>query len=131
MGNPHVLVIPYPAQGHVIPLLELAQCLVKHGFKVTFVNTDFNHERVVNALSSDDNIRDRIRLVSIPDGMESCEDRINFLKIEQAIHRVIPEKLEELIGKINGSKEDDEISCIIADALMVGALEVAKNMGIQ
>ncbi|KAL6961201.1 hypothetical protein U1Q18_038966 [Sarracenia purpurea var. burkii] len=131
MGNPHVLVIPSPGQGHVIPLFELAQCLVKHGFKVTFVNTDFNHERVVNALSSHDNIRDRIRLVSIPDGLESFEERNNFLKLGQAIHHVIPKKLEELIEKINGSKEDDEISCIIADAFMVGALEVAKNLGIR
>ncbi|KAM2204305.1 hypothetical protein ACFX1S_023955 [Malus domestica] len=30
MANPHVLVIPYPAQGHVIPLSELSGCLAKH-----------------------------------------------------------------------------------------------------
>ncbi|KAM1076212.1 hypothetical protein ACFX19_024171 [Malus domestica] len=30
MANPHVLVIPYPAQGHVIPLSELSRCLAKH-----------------------------------------------------------------------------------------------------
>jgi hypothetical protein len=45
MGNPHVLVMPYPAQGHIIPLLELSQCLVQHGFKITYrVLSQPNHE---------------------------------------------------------------------------------------
>ncbi|KAJ0100328.1 hypothetical protein Patl1_21701 [Pistacia atlantica] len=28
MNIPHVLIIPFPAQGHVIPLMELSQCLI-------------------------------------------------------------------------------------------------------
>ncbi|KAG8477300.1 hypothetical protein CXB51_030513 [Gossypium anomalum] len=50
MGKPHVLVIPYPAQGHVIPLMELSQNLAKEGTKISFVNTVFNHKRVLDAL---------------------------------------------------------------------------------
>ncbi|KAG6396111.1 hypothetical protein SASPL_142250 [Salvia splendens] len=52
MGRPHVLAMPYPAQGHVIPLMELAQWLAHNGIRVTFVNTDFNHARVMRSLSS-------------------------------------------------------------------------------
>ncbi|KAA8547920.1 hypothetical protein F0562_004349 [Nyssa sinensis] len=114
MGNPHVLAIPYPAQGHVIPLMELAQCLVKHSFKVTFVNTEFNHKRVMNALSDKDSVGDQIHLVSIPDGLEPWEDRNDLGKLSEAIFQVMPGKLEELIEKINGSGSDN-ISCIIAD----------------
>ncbi|KAL8234034.1 hypothetical protein R6Q59_020134 [Mikania micrantha] len=39
MKNMHVLLIPYPAQGHVTSLMEAAQCLTSNGLKVTFVNT--------------------------------------------------------------------------------------------
>lgn len=53
MSKPHIVAIPYPAQGHVIPLLEFSQCLVNHGFKVTFVNTEHNDKRVMNALADE------------------------------------------------------------------------------
>jgi hypothetical protein len=33
------MVVPYPVQGHVIPLMELSICLAKQGIKITFVNT--------------------------------------------------------------------------------------------
>ncbi|KAM7520663.1 hypothetical protein LguiB_019625 [Lonicera macranthoides] len=130
MGKPHVLAIPYPAQGHVIPLLELVQRLVKQGFKVTFVNTDFNHKRVINALSKNDNIADLINLVSIPDGLEAWDDRNELGKLTKAILQVMPGKLEELIEKINGT-ENDKVTCVIADESMGWALKVAEKMGIR
>lgn len=130
MGNPHILVIPYPAQGHVIPLLELSQHLVKHGFKITFVNTEFNHKRVTNALTKKDDVGDHIHLVSIPDGLEAWEDRNDLGKLTEVGFRIMPKKLEELIEEINGS-DDDNITCVIADESMGWALEVAEKMGIQ
>ncbi|KAI8032652.1 UDP-glycosyltransferase 83A1 [Camellia lanceoleosa] len=130
MGRPHVLAIPYPAQGHVLPLLELMQCLAKHGFKVTFVNTEFTHQRVMNALSGKDNIEDHIHLVSIPDGLEPWEDRNEFGKLTESIFHVMPGKLEELIENINGS-DKDKITCIVADELLGWALEVAEKMQIK
>ena len=47
---PHVMVLPFPAQGHVTPLMELSHRLVDHGFQVTFVNTDVDHALVLAAL---------------------------------------------------------------------------------
>lgn len=70
MGEPHVLAIPYPAQSHVMSLLELAQYLATDGIKVTFVNTDFNHRRILESLSDSDTLMKRVDMVSIPDGME-------------------------------------------------------------
>ncbi|KAK2634211.1 hypothetical protein Ddye_029003 [Dipteronia dyeriana] len=46
MGNPHVLVVPYPAQGHVIPLMKLSQSLAQHCIRITFVNTEHNYKLV-------------------------------------------------------------------------------------
>ncbi|KAL8522917.1 hypothetical protein ACS0TY_013025 [Phlomoides rotata] len=97
MGNPHVIVVPYPAQGHVIPMSELSQWLVKHGVKVTFVVTNFIHKRLVESLSELDDIRDLVTMVLIPNGMEPWEDRNDLPKLTEAIPRVMPGELEALI----------------------------------
>lgn len=123
--------IPYPVQGHVIPLMELAQCLGEQGLKVTFVNTEINHQLVLNALQGNNSLDfDHIRLVSIPDGVESEEDRNVPGKLSSAIYKVMPRKLELLIREHNAS-EDDKISCIIADQSLGWALEVSKKLGIH
>jgi UDP:flavonoid glycosyltransferase YjiC (YdhE family) len=41
-GEPHVLLVPYPAQGHMLPLLDLAALLAARGVAVTVAVTDGN-----------------------------------------------------------------------------------------
>ena len=113
----HVLIIPYIAQGHVIPLLELAQCLIKHGVKVTFVNTYLNHNIITKTWLEKDSFGPLMNMVSIPDGMEASEDRNNFIIAVEAINRVMPGKLEELVEMINKT-DGDKIRCVIADVAM-------------
>lgn len=111
MSNPHILVIPYPAQGHIIPLLELSQCLAEHGLRITFVNTEYNHNRIMNAMAMKDKIGDQIHMVSISDGLEPL-DRNKPGKLSEAVLRVLPGKLEELIEQTNGSN-GEEITCVL------------------
>ncbi|XP_031282880.1 UDP-glycosyltransferase 83A1-like isoform X2 [Pistacia vera] len=130
MSRQHILAIPFPAQGHVIPLLELSQCLVKHGFRVTFVNTDHNHNRVINALQKS-YTEDEIHLVSIPDGMEPWEDRNDMARLIEAMPKVMPGELEKLIEEID-RVEEEKIVCVIADAGTIGfANRVAEKMKIK
>ncbi|KAL8234029.1 hypothetical protein R6Q59_020129 [Mikania micrantha] len=129
-GKTHVLVIPYIAQGHVIPLLELAQRLIKHGMKVTFVNTDVNHNLIMNTWLEKDSFAPLLNMVSIPNGMEPSEDRNDIVRALEAIHRVMPGKLEELIETINKT-DDDKISCVIADLGKAWAIQVAEKLRIQ
>lgn len=129
MGNPHVLVIPYPAQGHVIPLMELSQCLVQHGLKITFVNTEYIHEQVLDALAMMDDEENQVNILLISDGL-SLEDRKKPGKFSEAILRTMPGKVEELIEQINGS-EGDEIACVLADQSLGWALEIAERKGIR
>ncbi|KAL4196255.1 hypothetical protein AMTRI_Chr04g245200 [Amborella trichopoda] len=42
---PHALCIPYPAQGHINPMMHRAKLLHARGFYITFVNTESDHER--------------------------------------------------------------------------------------
>ncbi|KAJ0042395.1 hypothetical protein Pint_19074 [Pistacia integerrima] len=133
MTRPHILVIPFPAQGHVISLLELSHCLVKHGLRVTFANTDHTHKRVINALQEKNYVGDdeEIRLVSIPDGLEPWEDRNDLGKLCESLVRVMPGKLEELIQEINNKEEDEKITCVIADMHVGMTLKTAKKLKIK
>ncbi|XP_023732381.1 UDP-glycosyltransferase 83A1 [Lactuca sativa] len=130
MAKPHVLVIPYPAQGHVIPIMELAQRLVNHDVKVTVVNTEVTHKLVTSNALENDGFSDLLQSVSIPDGLESWADRTDLCKLTRSILETMPGKLEELIETIN--KEDsNKVTCIIVDDCMGWAIKVAKKMGIR
>ncbi|GMI67009.1 hypothetical protein like AT3G02100 [Hibiscus trionum] len=129
MGKPHVLVIPGPAQGHVIPLMELSRHLAKQGIKISFVNTDFNHKRVVHAFGNNVAENDLLHLVSVPDGLEDGEDRNRIGRLIERLCQVMPGQLKDLIHKLNAS-DDDKISCVLADVTLGFALDVAAELGI-
>ncbi|KAJ1398770.1 UDP-glycosyltransferase family, conserved site [Sesbania bispinosa] len=130
MTRPHVMVVPYPVQGHVIPLMELSLCLVKQGIKITFVNTKDNHERIMSAFPSGNDLLSQICLVWISDGLESLEERKRPGKSSEAVLKVMPEKVEELIECINGS-ESEKITCVLADQSIGWALDIADKKGIR
>nr|XP_043608153.1 UDP-glycosyltransferase 83A1-like [Erigeron canadensis] len=131
MAKPHVLLMPGPAQGHVVPMMELAQRLVKKGVKITFINTDFTHEAVTkNWFEKHGTCDDVLQMVSLPDGLEPGEDRNEFGKLMLSLQRFTSTKLNELIETIN-KDEDNKITCVIADCWMGWAIRVAKKMGIR
>ncbi|KAL5582182.1 hypothetical protein UlMin_014624 [Ulmus minor] len=104
MGNPHALVVPYPAEGHIIPLMELSQRLV---------NTVHIHEKFKNAITNLENIGSLFHLALIEDG--------------RVVFRVLHGKVEEHIEQINQSKEN-EITCVLADQSLGWAMEIAERM---
>nr|KYP41620.1 Cytokinin-O-glucosyltransferase 2 [Cajanus cajan] len=130
--NPTVLVLPFPAQGHVNPLMTLSEKLVQHGCKVIFVNSDINHKRVVSSMVEQQHSIDesKIKLVSIPDGLGPDDDRHDWGKLCDAIRSTMPSALQKLIEDIhlNG---DIRISFIIADFGMAWAFEVGTKFGIK
>ncbi|XP_054803313.1 UDP-glycosyltransferase 83A1-like [Prosopis cineraria] len=137
MSRTHVLVLPFPAQGHINPLMELSHELVKRGIKITFVNTNFNHERIMKVRAmrggggGEQVENDLIQLVSIPDGLEQEENKDRGLeRLLESMWKVMPKKLEKLIQEINESV-GEMISCVVADGAMGWALEVAEKMGIH
>ncbi|CAN4079458.1 unnamed protein product [Withania somnifera] len=124
---PHIVAIPYPAQGHVLPLMELCLWLVNEGCRITFVNTEFNHKRVMKALSENDDVLNKISLVSIPDGLEPHEDRTDLKRLTESIGEIMPGKLMEVINDF----DENGVSCVIADENMGWALGVAEKLNIR
>ncbi|CAH8355385.1 unnamed protein product [Eruca vesicaria subsp. sativa] len=136
MGRPHVMVIPYPAQGHVLPLMSFSRYLASQGIQVTFVNTEFNHNRIITSLSKpsqDDHVVDGIKLVSIPDGLD--EERNVPGKLSGSVLHFLPTKVEELIKTMISETSSGcggaVISCVVADQSLGWAMEVAAKFGIR
>ncbi|XVF51780.1 hypothetical protein PTKIN_Ptkin04bG0212100 [Pterospermum kingtungense] len=126
--KPHVLVIPFPAQGHVSSLMKLSLQIAAHGVKVTFVSSESTHEKIMASIPAkqDDKEESLISVASVPDGLE--------LENEESKRRVKTDQLKQLIEKINqqyGTKSEQIIRCVIADIFAGWALEAAKNMGIE
>lgn len=131
MGKqPHVLVIPYPAQGHVTPLLKLAIKIAERGIKVTFVNAEFIGAKIMASMPEKVEEWGMIRLVSIPDGLEQGDDQNDYIKTRDTMLRVMPGHLETLIENINKSSDCEHITCVIADICVGWALELAQKMEI-
>lgn len=131
MGKPHAVVIPFPAQGHVIPFLELSYCLVDRGFHVTFVNNEITHQQITTTLLAEKvyTPHDCIKMVAISDGM-ALKDRHNIGMQCDSMLATMQDNFEELLIKLNES-EADKVTCMIADGTMAWAVDVAKKVGIS
>ncbi|PIA63032.1 hypothetical protein AQUCO_00200808v1, partial [Aquilegia coerulea] len=128
--QPHVLVIPAPGQGHVMPLMRFSYCLVDRGFKITFVNIEYIHARLIDSLPEKGKELDHIHLVSIPDGL-TPKEREDPNNLHSAASSKLPAELEKLLRNIKESGKIGEIACIIADEAAAWALDVARKMGIR
>lgn len=118
-----------PAQGHVIPFMELADRLLDHDFAVTFVNTEFNHRRVVVAAAGGRAPDGRLRLVGVADRMGDGEDhRDSFVRLNACMKEAMPLRLDALLHA------DDErlgrVTCVVVDVGMSWALHAVKRRGI-
>ncbi|KAG0496364.1 hypothetical protein HPP92_001055 [Vanilla planifolia] len=104
--------------------MELSFRLLDRGFKVTFLNTDYNHERVVSAMKGKGS--NQIRMASIPDGFGPEESRSDLGRLTESIAAVMPKPLENLI-----MEEKNKFTCFIADTNMPWAFAIAKKMAIR
>ncbi|PWA63862.1 UDP-glucuronosyl/UDP-glucosyltransferase [Artemisia annua] len=130
--KPHAVCIPHPAQGHINPMLELAKILHAKGFLITFVNTEFSHQRLVRSQGSDTlSSFSSFRFETIPDGLPPPDNKdvtqdVNI--VLKSLHETGFTPFKSLVSKINAS--DTPVTCIVADFLMGFTLPVAKELGI-
>ncbi|KAE8798928.1 Cytokinin-O-glucosyltransferase 2 [Hordeum vulgare] len=133
----HALFLPYPAQGHVIPFMELAHRFLDRGFAVTFVNTKFNHRRVVAAAGGATTTYTsaaggRLRLVAVDDGIDDDDgDHENLILLNAAMQEAIPPQLETLLDGEDATGEGlGKVTCVVVDSGMSWSLDVVKRRGL-
>ncbi|KAF6144577.1 hypothetical protein GIB67_006069 [Kingdonia uniflora] len=120
----HVLVVPFPAQGHINPLLQFSKRLVSKGIKVTLAINLFTAKSMQAAETGS------VEIESFSDG---CDEG-GMAKAEsvdahlQSFKTVGGENLTKLIEKRKSSEYP--FKCVIHDSIIPWVLDITKEAGL-
>ncbi|GMI83444.1 UDP-glycosyltransferase 74 F1 [Hibiscus trionum] len=124
----HVLILPFPGQGHINPMLQFATRLVSKGVQATLVTTVFYSKS--KSLPSHDHVTP-VGFRTISDGFDEggfsqAESHDIYLSTFKSVGS---QSLASLIKEFGDS--GDPIDAIVYDGFMQWALDVAKQFGIR
>ncbi|XP_014495747.1 UDP-glycosyltransferase 76B1 [Vigna radiata var. radiata] len=116
-----LLLIPLPVQGHINPMLQLAEILHSKGFSITIIHATFN--------SPDPSNYPHFTFSFFQDGLSQTQpsDLLNFL-VEFNVKSVDPFK--DCVTKLLRTHEAEEepVACLISDAICYFTQAVADNL---
>lgn len=136
--KPHAVCIPFPVQGHINPMLKLAKLLNHNGFHITFVNTEYNHARLLKSrgLSGLDGLPD-FKFETIPDGLPFVEGDVtqDLPSLCDSTSSTCSVPFRSLITQlqcksVNSSKCNPPVTCIVADGVATFAADAAEEIGV-
>jgi hypothetical protein len=95
----HVLLFPWPLQGHINPMLHLASALLDAGLRVTLLHTQHNLRRLI--LGRVPPHDPRLRQLSIPDGLPEDHPRSvgRLMELVESMHTVGSAAYRDLLRK--------------------------------
>ncbi|KAF5470285.1 hypothetical protein F2P56_010807 [Juglans regia] len=120
----HCLVLSYPTQGHINPMLEFSKRLEHKGVKATLVTTSSISKTIHKAESSN------IALETISDGYDEggIKQAESIPAYLERFWRVGSQTLVELLEKLSAS--GSPVDCIVYDSFLPWALDIAKKFGL-
>ncbi|GAA0181731.1 transferase [Lithospermum erythrorhizon] len=141
MEAPHVVVLPFPAQGHIKPMFMLAKLLSHAGIHISFINTEHTHKLMLQLINQSDfhNEYPNFEFISIPDGLPLEHQRtgISATDLFATTQAVSKPFFRDLIGSLRRQGHDKgkgkttpPPSCIIADGIMSFAVDVAEELNL-
>ncbi|CAI9094815.1 OLC1v1030615C1 [Oldenlandia corymbosa var. corymbosa] len=121
----HCLILPYPLQGHVNPLLQFSKRLRFKGAQITLVHTKSFINRI-----KDSSATSLFPSETISDGFDEggVQQAGNFQLYFSRFQEVGSRTLGELIEKLRDS--GSPVDCVVYDAFLPWVLDVAKKYGV-
>ena len=136
--KPHAVITPYPLQGHINPLLKLAKLLHLRGFHITFVNTEYNHKRLLKSRGPKafGGFTD-FTFETIPDGLTPIEGdgdvSQDIISLSDSIRKNFYHPFCELLARLKDSSNDGHIppvSCLVSDIGLTFTIQAAEELGL-
>lgn len=128
--KPHVIFMPFPGQSHIKAMLKLAELLHHKGLKITFINTQFIHKRLLE--SSGPHCLDGspgFRFETIPDGVPRYLEASITTTRELLLQSVETNFLAPFIDIV--TKLPTPRTCIISDGFMSAfTIEAVQMLGV-
>lgn len=121
--NPHVLVLTYPAQGHINPMLQFTKRLISKGIKSTLAIT--KHLSKTTTTNSK-----TVPIETFSDGY----DEGGYYQAEtpeayvESFNTVGPKSVTQLIKKLNNTS--NPVTAIVYNAFITWGLDLAKKFGV-
>ncbi|KAG1363929.1 gallate 1-beta-glucosyltransferase [Cocos nucifera] len=135
---PHVLLVSFPGQGHVNPLLRLAKRLAAKGLLVTFSSTTLIGNRITSATASKNSAnpgdplpvgRGYLRFEFYPDGWEPDDPRLHDLDaLLPHLRDVGVPAITNLIRR--HADAGRPVLCVVNNPFIPWVVDVAADMGI-
>ncbi|KAL2250684.1 UDP-glycosyltransferase 73C3-like [Sesamum indicum] len=135
-NQPHFVLFPFMAQGHMIPMVDIARLLAKRGVLITILMTPHNSNRFKSVISRAigsglsihvTHLKFPCAEVGLPEGYESfdmlpnIDDALKFWKAATMLKDQVQELLQEL---------KPPPTCLIADMCFPWTTTVALNLHI-
>ncbi|AES74875.1 putative 7-deoxyloganetin glucosyltransferase [Medicago truncatula] len=137
-SKPHAVLIPSPVQGHINPLLKLAKLLHLRGFHITFVNTEYNHKRLLKSRAPNafDDLTD-FSFETIPDGLTPTDGdgdvSQDIYALCKSIRKNFLQPFRELLARLNDSATSGlipPVTCIVSDITMSFTIQAAEELSL-
>ncbi|KAH9307222.1 hypothetical protein KI387_035133 [Taxus chinensis] len=129
-NRPHAVMLAFPAQGHIKPMMHFSKILSARGFYITFVNTEYIKEKMFKSGSSSHSMAD-FRFETIPDGLPPHHGRMNQLaELCESITNNCPPHFEELIDRLREMADVPPLTCIVYNGIMSWAQKTAERVGV-
>ncbi|MCO5592625.1 hypothetical protein L7F22_046628 [Adiantum nelumboides] len=133
----HAVVVPWPGQGHINPLLHLSRTLASlHGFSITFVTLDYTHRLLLKSLQNElapelqaskpaAAAKLDIKFVGVPSGIPAAASYTGDVPVLCAgLHHSAP-AFERLVAELRPPP-----TCIISDIFVEHTQDAANKLGI-
>ncbi|KAM0023489.1 putative UDP-glucuronosyl/UDP-glucosyltransferase [Helianthus debilis subsp. tardiflorus] len=119
-----LVLFPIPFQGHINPMLQLANILYTKGFKITIIHTDFNSPNQSNY--------PHFTFKSITDGLFKSENRSLNLDTSNYVINFLNEScIEPFTVCMAKLLELEPVTCLISDALWHFTQSVADSLKLK
>uniref|UniRef100_A0A2N9EWU9 Glycosyltransferase n=1 Tax=Fagus sylvatica TaxID=28930 RepID=A0A2N9EWU9_FAGSY len=132
--KPHAVCIPYPTQSHIKAMLKFSKLLHHRGFHITFVNTEYNHQRFLKSRgpNSLDGLSD-FRFETIPDNLPSSDPNAtqDLPSLCVSILKNFLAPFSDLLVKLNTAASNiPPVTCIISDGFMPFTITAAQELDV-